>query len=104
MKVLGKRVLLEQTATRKKSAIHVLGDKANPDIFDIVFKVIGVGDEVSLGKFQMGDQIILNIHSNPNPIKEVMKTNDKTVYHLIAHEEDIEAIYEPEDLKKNGTK
>lgn len=104
MKVLGQRVLLEQVAVRKKSAIHVLGEKSNPDIFDITFKIIGMGNGVPLGILQIGDQVVLDIHCSPNPIKEVSKTNDKTVYHLITHFENIEAVYEPSDLKKNGTK
>lgn len=101
MIVLGKRVLIEQTATRKKSAIHVLGDNTNRDVFDIVFKVLKLGDKLPEdSKLKVGDEIIIGLHSQPNPIKEVMKTNDKTVYHLISHYDDIEAILEASDKKK----
>lgn len=100
MIVLGKRVLIEQTATRKKSAIHVLGNKEDANIFDISFKILKLGDNLPEGhKLKVGDEVVLGRHSQPNPIKEVLNTNDKTVFLLIAHYEDIEGIYEKGDKK-----
>lgn len=94
MKVLGNRVLVEQTSTRKQSAIHMIGENNNTQVFDIEFKIIGLGDEVQLNKFAIDDKIVINQHAHPNPIKQIKKTENESIYHLIVYVEDIEAILE----------
>lgn len=99
MKILGNRVLIEHKAKRKRSAIHVLGNDKNADVFDMTFTVLALGDEVEEGKLKKGDQVILGTHTQPNLAKEIKKTNDESIYNVIVQYEDIEAVLEPEDLK-----
>lgn len=99
MKVLGNRVLIEHKAQRKKSAIHVLGNDKNADVYDMTFTVIALGDGVEGNKLKPGDKILLGTHTQPNLAKEVKKTNDLSIYNVIVHYDDIEAVLEEEDLK-----
>lgn len=104
MKILGNRVLIEHKSERIKRAIHVLGQDSDNAVFDTTFTVLGLGTDVPPDVIQVGNKVVLGAHTQPNLVDTVKKTNDSNIYNVIVHYDDIEAIYEPEDLKKNGTK
>lgn len=104
MKVLGKRVLIEHKAEKKKSAVIVIGQEKNPDIFDMTFTVLALGDEIPVGVLQVTDKVLLGLHAQPNLVKTIKKTDTSSIYHVMVHYDDIEGIYEPSDFKKDGSK
>lgn len=94
-KVLGNRVLVEQTMTKKVSKIVLTKDQqANPDNFEIERKVIMLGDEVEPGKIEVGDIPVFGKYATEDSIKIISKDDEKMVAHLVMHVENIVGIDE----------
>jgi hypothetical protein len=94
MKVLGKKVLIEQTMTKKESKIILMNkDKKDEETFDTTFKVIQMGSECPVGEVAVGDTPIFSKYVDFHGAKVIEEVKDKKVIiHTIVHFEDIIGI------------
>lgn len=83
MKVLGRRVLIEQTMIRKVSVLVSSKDPNSIDNFDITQKVIGIGNDVPADTIEIGDTPILGKYSEPSAVKVIEKNDNKMISHII---------------------
>ena len=96
MKIIGNRVLVEQTSVKKESKI-ILTDKSKEQGLEITFKVIQLGNEcpVGDGHVKVGDIPIFSEHvtfSGHKTITVDKKPNGeviKLIAHTIVYYEDI---------------
>lgn len=93
MKVLGKRVLIEQTMVRKKSALLLENKDPNSiDNFDMSQKIIQVGSDCPIGEINEGDTPILGKYSEPSAVKVIEKSQDKMITHIIMDYDNIVGV------------
>lgn len=92
MRVVGTRVLIEQTMTKKKSAIILTKNAKQEEKFDVDFKIIQIGDEVPAGKFAVGEKPIFGKYVDFHGVKVISKEEEKEVIHCIVGYEDIIGI------------
>lgn len=104
IKVLGRRVLVEQKAVKKESKIIRL-DKASEnglnkeeENFDYFFKIVGIGEECP-PTIKIGDVPIFGQFRKFNTVKIVEKTNKLSIVHAIIDYDFIEAV--EEEVKEN---
>lgn len=91
MKVLGKRVLIEQTLTKKESKIIMAG-KNNEDSFNTSYKVLALGPECPTDEIKIGDIPIFGKYGEPQSIKILEKSEEKMIAHIIVPYDDIIGI------------
>lgn len=91
MKVLGKRVLVEQVMTKKKSKVILLDGADKKDTFDISFKVIALGPKCPKEKssIKIGDIPIFGTHTQFEGVKVLKKDSNGMTTHVIVHYDDI---------------
>lgn len=91
MKVLGKRILVEQVMTKKDSKIIRLDGSDKKDSFDVNFKVIALGPECPTEKdsIKVGDTPIFGTHTQFEGMKVLKKDDKGMVTHVIVHYDDI---------------
>lgn len=87
IKVFGKKVLVEETATLKKQAVILTESAKKEDRYDFTYTVIDAGDECQYVK--NGDNIILNKNAMPLHSEIVSNSKEKIVYHTIFNEIDV---------------
>lgn len=90
MKVIGRRVLVEQTMTKKQTKIILTGKSAPEETFDITFKVLQLGEECPEGIINIGDVPIFTKHVDFHGAKIIEEVKDvKTVLHTIVFYDEI---------------
>ena len=90
MKVIGKRVLIEQTLTKKQTKIILSGKSAPEETFDITFKVLQLGEECPQDVINVGDVPIFAKHVDFHGAKVVEELKDvKTILHTIVYYDEI---------------
>lgn len=87
IKVFGKKVLVEKTATLKKQAVILSESAKKEDRFDFDYIVLEAGDECQYVK--KGDKIILNKNAMTLHSEVVEHSKEKVVAHTIFNEIDI---------------
>lgn len=87
IKVFGKKVLVEETATLKKQAVILSESAKKEDRFDFDYIVLAAGDECQYVK--KGDKIILNKNAMILHSEVVEHSKEKVVAHTIFNEIDI---------------
>lgn len=87
IKVFGKKVLVEETATLKKQAVILSESAKKEDRFDFDYTVLEAGDECQYVK--KGDKIILNKNAMTLHSEVVEHSKEKVVAHTIFNEIDI---------------
>ena len=93
MKVLGNRILVEQTMTKKKSALVALNAKKDSEEnFDVKRVVIQVGPEVPSDVIKVGDIPIFGKYADPAAIKILNKDDNGMLAHLVMEYENIVAL------------
>ena len=92
MKVLGKRVLIEQKMVKKKSVIIRTNNSKEEDVYDIHFKVLQLGSECPENEIKVGDTPIFGKHTQFNTVKVLKKTEKEVILNAIIHYDDIEGI------------
>ena len=96
MKVLGRRVLVEQVMVEKKSSIIIPEAQKKSgkpeDNYEVTFTIIQVGDECPEGNINVGDKPIFGKYVDFNGVKVVEKSKEKEVLHVIVGYDDIIGI------------
>lgn len=87
IKVFGRKVLVEKTATLKKQAVILSESAKKEDRFDFDYTVLEAGDECQYVK--KGDKIILNKNAMTLHSEVVEHSKEKVVAHTIFNEIDI---------------
>lgn len=87
IKVFGRKVLVEETATLKKQAVILSESAKKEDRFDFGYTVLEAGDECQYVK--KGDKIILNKNAMTLHSEVVEHSKEKEVAHTIFNEIDI---------------
>lgn len=87
IKVFGRKVLVEETATLKKQAVILSESAKKEDRFDFDYTVLEAGDECQYVK--KGDKIILNKNAMTLHSEVVEHSKEKVVAHTIFNEIDI---------------
>jgi len=90
MKVLGKRVLVEEIMIKKTSKIIRIDEK-DPTTFKIDHKVLQIGKECETD-LKVGDVPIFGEHTPMNTRKLIEGGKDKLIFNIIVHIEDIVGI------------
>ena len=89
MKVLDKRVLVEEVATKIVKKIITLKDDKEQD-YEISRKIIAVGKEVQ--DIKVGDIPCISIHAKPHYIKIIKQDDKEIITHLVFYNTDIAGI------------
>ena len=93
MKVLGRRVLIEQLMVEKQQAIILPGSAKNEEKYDVTFTVLQLGDECPKdATLKVGDKPIFGKYVDFNGVKVVEKSKEKEVLHVIVGYDDIIGI------------
>ena len=94
MKVLGKRVLVEQKMTEKKSDIIIPEQAKDSERFDFEFTILQLGPECPTGKHeaQVGDTPVFSQHVMFMGTKLIEKDSKGMIIHVVVHYDDIIAI------------
>lgn len=92
MKVLGSRILVEQTMTRKSSIIQANVKLDSEENFDIKRVVLQVGPNVPPDTIEVGDIPIFGKYAEPASIKIFEKTDKVMKALLVMEYENIVAI------------
>ena len=92
MKVLGSRILVEQTMTRKSSIIQANVKLDSEENFDIKRIVLQVGPNVPPDTIEVGDIPIFGKYAEPASIKIFEKTDKVMKALLVMEYENIVAI------------
>lgn len=104
MKVLGKRVLVEQKMTEKKSLLIVPDNVTQEEKFDFKFTVLQLGDECPTDLLKVGDSPVFAKYVQFHATKVVKKDAKEMIVHVIVHYDDIAAIDNEEDGEKLALK
>ena len=91
MKVLGKRVLVEQKMTKKESKIIMAESASDNQKFDIEFKIVQLGKDVD-ADIKIGDKPIFGQHTQFEGIKVLEKDDKGMTANVIVHQDDIIGI------------
>ena len=103
MKVLGKRVLIEQKMKEKKSGLILPDNASDSDKFDFKFKILQVGDECPEGRINIGDTPVFSQYVQFQGTKLIEKNDKGMLIHVIVPYDDIIAIDNKEE-KEEETK
>ena len=91
MKVLGKRILVEETMTKiERKVILTPGKDQEPDNYEIKRKVIDVGEDVYT--VNIGDIPIFGTYSQPAAIKTISKDDKGMVVHCVYDLDNVVAV------------
>jgi len=93
MKVLGRRVLVEQLMVKKETKIITsrVGEE-NPDEFDSSYKVLQLGDDCPKDIIKVGDIPVFGKYVDFSGIKVIERSNNRMVSHVIVPFDDIIGI------------
>lgn len=89
IRVLDKRVLVEEIKTKKESKIILKEDSKGVE-FEITYKVIGIGENVTI--VNVGDEPCISVYAKPHYLEIIEKSENKSVYHCVYYEHDIAGI------------
>lgn len=90
MKVVGRRVLVEQTMTKKQTKIILPGKTSSEDQYDITFVVLQLGEDCPKDIINVGDIPIFTKHINFEGVKMIEEEKDvKRTLHTIVYYDDI---------------
>ena len=96
MKVLGRRVLVEQVMVEKKSSIIIPESQKKTgkpeDNYEVTFSIIQIGNDVPEGLIEVGDKPIFGKYVDFNGVKVIEKSKEKEVLHVIVGFDDIIGI------------
>ena len=104
MKVLGKRVLIEQTMKKKKSAILLPETVSDKERFEFSFKVLQIGPDCPEDTLEIGDNVIFATHMQFIATKVIEKSEDFMRIHSIVHYDDIAAVDNEQGPQENSQK
>ena len=91
MKVLGKRILVEEIMTKiERKVILTPGKDKEPDNFEIKRKVIDVGEDVNT--IVVGDIPIFGTYSQPAAIKTISKDDKGMIVHCVYDLDNVVAV------------
>ena len=94
MKVIGKRLLVEQTMTKKKSAIHRL-EKTKEETTDVTFKILQIGTGCPVeDNVKIGDIPIFSKHVVFEGTKLISGSEEggEAILHTIVYYDDLIGI------------
>lgn len=95
MKVLGKRILVEETMTKiERKVILTPGKDKEPDNYEIKRKVIDVGEDVNT--IVVGDIPIFGTYSQPAAIKTISKDDKGMIVHCVYDLDNVVAVEKEE--------
>lgn len=95
MKVLGKRILVEEIMTKiERKVILTPGKDKEPDNFEIKRKVIDVGEDVNT--IVVGDIPIFGTYSQPAAIKTISKDDKGMIVHCVYDLDNVVAVEKEE--------
>lgn len=95
VKVLGKRILVEEIMTKIERKVILTPEKdKEPDNFEIKRKVIDIGDDVHT--IAIGDIPIFGTYSKPAAIKTISKDDKSVVLHCVYDLDNVVAIEKEE--------
>ena len=95
MKVLGKRILVEEIMTKiERKVILTPGKDKEPDNFEIKRKVIDIGEDVNT--IVVGDIPIFGTYSQPAAIKTISKDDKGMIVHCVYDLDNVVAIEKEE--------
>ena len=95
MKVLGNRLLVEQTYTKVQSKIIKIASSkgsGSSDDFTVDQRIIQLGTEYSKGELSIGDIPIIAEHALQGGRRQISKSETQMVWHLIVEADDIIGI------------
>ena len=91
MKVLGKRILVEEIMTKiERKVILTPGKDKEPDNYEIKRKVIDVGEDVNT--IVVGDIPIFGTYSQPAAIKTISKDDKGMIVHCVYDLDNVVAV------------
>ena len=91
MKVLGKRILVEEIMTKiKRKVILTPGNDKEPDNYEIKRKVIDVGEDVYT--VNIGDIPIFGTYTQPAAIKTISKDDKGMIVHCVYDLDNVVAV------------
>ena len=95
MKVLGKRILVEEIMTKiERKVILTPGKDKEPDNYEIKRKVIDVGEDVNT--IVVGDIPIFGTYSQPAAIKTISKDDKGMIVHCVYDLDNVVAVEKEE--------
>jgi hypothetical protein len=92
MKILGQRLLVEQTLTRKNDLLYM--GKNEEDNFETSYEIIGLGQltEEQKSNVKIGDKPVFGKYVDFSALRLISKTPDVVVANIIVNYDDIVAI------------
>jgi hypothetical protein len=95
MRVIGKRLLVEQIMTKEVSNIHRL-EKAKDENFVSTFKILEIGKECPTDEgVKVGDIPIFSKHVDFHGVNKISQETNKVVLHVIVYYDDLIGLDDP---------
>ena len=98
MKVLGNRLLIEQTMIRKTALLVTSKDQAALDNFDVTRRIIEISTTAEPTELKVGDNPIFGKFSEPSALSITEKSHEKIVSLMIYNLDDIVGIDDEQSL------